>query len=159
MLDERRLSRINNRLTTVTTVRDFRRRYYADYIWLGKLGKDFRDNIFKDLIAYNPNRVSVYTGSNRAGIYFLYNEDEVVYIGKSSTSMSMRLISHSLKDWEYTHIHVYCVDNLADIDIAEMYFINLHTPKYNTDCKRVVKPTLELLGLNAIIVNELSYNR
>jgi hypothetical protein len=64
------------------------------------------------------------------GCYFLYKNNEVIYIG-ISIDIKNRLVSHknSGKDWDYVK-YISCTDYLEVIKI-ESYYINKHKPKLN----------------------------
>lgn len=65
------------------------------------------------------------------GIYFLYNDDELVYIGKSQ-NIFQRIGSHikegikEFNNWDYQEI-----DNENERSELEGYLINVFKPKYN----------------------------
>lgn len=82
----------------------------------------FRKNLVK-------HRYNIPT--NTKGIYLLYNDEDIVYIGKSINCIGSRIVSH-IKDKSFNEVHVYSLQSLADIDILENYLINKHKPKYNS---------------------------
>lgn len=95
---------------------------------------------------------------NKPGLYFLYDGDESVYIGKSETNLARRLEKHkSLQDKEFDTIKAYVVNNLADIQLAELYLIHRHTPKYNIDSNSGVFPTLVIDNIDSIIEEYYHY--
>jgi len=74
----------------------------------------------------------------KRGIYFLYKDDKIIYIGKS-TNLGKRLYNHkvqNLKDFDI--IKVYTFKSNADIHYLEPYLINYYKPLYN---KEFVEPT------------------
>jgi excinuclease UvrABC nuclease subunit len=85
------------------------------------------------------------------GIYFLYDNEELVYIGHSKR-IPMRICEHLSNlngcDKEFTHAYFRpCEEDL--LFATEMAFIRKHRPKYNkwhtNDMKnfRVIKPPTE----------------
>jgi len=67
------------------------------------------------------------------GIYFLVNDDEIVYVGQSSR-ISRRIPEH-LVDKKFNRIFLLVV--LDNIDKLEMDYINKFKPKYNKQARRV----------------------
>ena len=69
------------------------------------------------------------------GIYFLINNEEIVYIGKSIVSMKSRINNHlkeNIKVFNKSIQHV--INNEQDIHILEIDLISKHKPIYNKDC-------------------------
>lgn len=70
--------------------------------------------------------------------YYIYmfknNNDEVIYVGKTSRNIYRRIREHIKdKDWilAVKHILITEVSNPVDQDVAEIYYINKYHPKYN----------------------------
>jgi excinuclease UvrABC nuclease subunit len=75
---------------------------------------------------------------NLSGIYFLFNEDELVYIGKGWNCL-LRVAEHTRKDsdkvftsWDYFHI-----ESKKEYSALEKELIKKHAPKYNKTFKNV----------------------
>lgn len=84
----------------------------------------------------------------KTGLYKLYNEKkELIYLGKSTTSLGSRLIS-SVRERNAEYISYCEIDNIADLNIYEVYLIGKLKPLLNVDCKSDSTPTLELPGLD-----------
>ena len=70
-----------------------------------------------------------------SGVYFLWNNDELVYIGKS-IDLSNRIIN-SIKERQtsihITHFSYYRINNYADMHITEPILITKYKPKLNTE--------------------------
>ena len=84
------------------------------------------------------------------GIYNIFNNDELIYIGKTINFQS-RLRNHmSTKTWknEITHISIAECKNKIDMDIYEKYYINKLNPKYNKAIVYGEQPTFEIDELN-----------
>lgn len=65
---------------------------------------------------------------NNALIYFLINDDEVVYVGQTKNSLS-RPFSH--RDKKYNRLEIIeCTEN--ELDCLENKYILKYQPKYNT---------------------------
>lgn len=69
---------------------------------------------------------------NCSGIYFLFDGDELVYIGKGWNCL-LRIAEHTRKDsnkkftsWEYLHI-----EDKTEYSRLEKKLIKLYSPKYN----------------------------
>ena len=62
-------------------------------------------------------------------IYFLYNQDELVYVGQT-INLARRISQHSMSDKFWTHYAFHtCSESLADI--LEQTYIRMYKPKYN----------------------------
>ena len=95
---------------------------------------------------------------NVKGIYFLYNDKEIVYIGKSNSSMSTRVQAHQKdKNKIFNKVTAYPINNDADIVIAELFLISLHNPIYNKDKGNDVLTTLKIDNIDSITTNSLTY--
>jgi len=81
----------------------------------------------------NPNfKHGIYNKlHNKSGIYFLYDNNELVYIGKATKSIKSRVSSHKSIGKVYNKVIAYIIESDTDIHVAELYLINLHKPKYN----------------------------
>lgn len=82
------------------------------------------------------------------GIYFLCNESEIVYIGKS-TNIPARLKSHvSSKKIKFSRVSYVEIKNEDNLAFAESLFISMISPKYNKDKNNVsTMKGRDLLGI------------
>lgn len=82
------------------------------------------------------------------GIYYLLNDDKIVYIGKSLSNMKTRVDSH-LKDEakEFDSVLYHSIDNDSDINILEVAMIAKHSPIYNNDCVTSDNSTIDNLNI------------
>ena len=88
------------------------------------------------------------------GIYILYQEEEIVYVGKSTKSIGNRIISHKTKPEEkkqFTKAVCYEVLNKSDLHVAEVYLINKYKPFYNSDAIAEEPLTLVIDNIDSII--------
>lgn len=93
--------------------------------------------------------------AKKTGLYFLYDNNSIVYIGKSVVNIAKRLADHYADlSKQFNRIDVYLINNLADLEIAEIYLISKHKPLYNKDANNKFSTTLTLNNLNEIIVSE-----
>lgn len=73
------------------------------------------------------------------GIYFLYRNDEIVYIGKSK-DISRRIHEHLVrKEKEFDSYKFFKVGGTVNLDEIETHFIRKYRPIYNVNligCKR-----------------------
>lgn len=91
---------------------------------------------------------------NIKGIYFLYDDDELVYIGKTTYSAANRLSSHMKSTKRFNKVIVYEIPNEADIAIAEICLIIEYNPKYNKDVNIDESPTILIKGIDNIMKNK-----
>lgn len=94
--------------------------------------REYSNNLISDYVTYHTE----------SGIYYLYNKDEVVYIGKSN-KLGKRVIQ-SVQGKNVDSYSIVPIPNQADRDILEVYLINKHKPKYNKDCNSSDIPTINL---------------
>lgn len=85
-------------------------------------------------------------------VYKFYNKKgELIYVGKT-INIDSRIIAHiSEENWKKTEIYkIECAltNSKTDMDIYEMYYINLLKPKYNIAMVNDDKPTFYLPELN-----------
>ena len=84
---------------------------------------------------------------NKLGIYILYNDKKIIYIGKSN-SIKNRLYQHK-KDKFFNDVTCIYFKNEADVNLYEPYLINKYKPIYNRDfvleCENNIKlPDIEI---------------
>jgi len=83
------------------------------------------------------------------GIYILYNNDEIVYIGKSNNIKNR--ISQHRKDKQFDRVKSIIFKNDGDIDLYEPYLINKYKPRHNKDLVRedsgIELPEINLEGV------------
>ena len=66
----------------------------------------------------------------KKGIYFLMNNNEVVYVGMSNYSIHNRLNEH-IKTKKFDNVFFIDLKNSNTLDVAEYVYINIFNPKYN----------------------------
>lgn len=84
------------------------------------------------------------------GIYNIYNNNDLIYVGKTNNFYT-RLRNHmALQPWknEITHIAIAECKNKIDMDLYEKYYINKLNPKYNKAIVYNESPTFEIEGLD-----------
>lgn len=99
----------------------------------------------------------------KSGIYFLYNNDELVYIGKSHSCMAARIRQHS-KEYsgykkDFNNIEVFIIGNHSDIAIAEVYLIAKLKPVLNSDFNNDDIATITINNIDDIISDGIKINR
>lgn len=75
------------------------------------------------------------------GIYFLYNNNEIVYVGKSNKNIISRVCDHlraGVKEFDSYDVFRYDVSNV-DLSKIEEGFIRKHKPFYNKTCNIIKK--------------------
>jgi len=83
----------------------------------------------------NSKNMDDYTLQNERGIYFLFEDSIVVYIGKSD-DLFRRLHKHNIYDeTKITSVGILPIVNKFEMDIAEMLYIHKLKPKYNKQYK------------------------
>jgi len=87
---------------------------------------------------------------NLTGIYFLYNEDEVVYVGKSTKCMVGRVRDH-YKSKSFDTVVLHCIENIADLHLAECYYITKMKPIYNDEFSSNYTLTLDIDTIDDIV--------
>lgn len=90
-------------------------------------------------------------------VYFHHNqENEIIYIGKSKNEET-RPETHMNKEWgtQSKYITYAECENEVDMDLYELYYINLYKPKYNKAKKYKSYPTIQLPVLELQSYNEL----
>ena len=69
---------------------------------------------------------------NCSGVYFLFDDDELVYIGKGWNCF-LRVAEHTRKDSDkiFTSWNYLCIDNKEKYSSLEKELIQIYKPKYN----------------------------
>jgi hypothetical protein len=78
----------------------------------------------------------------KSGIYFLYNDSELVYIGKSK-GLGSRIMT-SMKDRPSDSFRYLLTETISDAHIIEPYLIAKYKPKLNSEFKEEDDPTFEI---------------
>jgi hypothetical protein len=123
-----------------------------------KFDKDKMNIFFNDKFLNFFNNINLFKNKNNiynypvelSGVYILYENDKVVYVGKSN-NMKNRITQHK-KDKEFNKIICLSFENEGDKNIYELYYISKFKPKYNKDC--VDTSSIELKD----ILEEISKN-
>ncbi len=85
------------------------------------------------------------------GIYVLYIEDTVIYIGKSLLNCNDKIHKHIMDGLEPTKCEVYEIEHEPDIHVLEVYLINLHQPTNNKTYKNSGTLTIHISNLTKIM--------
>lgn len=148
---------IKEKALQYTTKEDFRLNAYPAYL------KATRLDIIEDICEHmeTPTRelwkVLPDVPLRTKGIYIIYLEADIIYIGKSSSCINARLRNHT-KRFPYTDAVVYEIESTADINIAEVYLIAKHQPIHNLDGITGDRTSLEISNLDSIITNTITIN-
>ena len=71
---------------------------------------------------------------NQSGLYFLYDQDELVYIGKSTVCLKSRVADHRRDGIKkFDKAIVYVINGKSNVTLLEHYFIALYKPRYNIE--------------------------
>ena len=84
--------------------------------------------------------------NNMSGIYRLYKNDKIIYIGKS-VCIKSRLTQHK-KDKDIDYFDFTILNNESNKNIYEVYYIDKYKPIYNKDC---VEDSKSDIGLEELI--------
>ena len=94
---------------------------------------------------------------NLKGIYLLYLDTKIVYVGKSNSCMARRTHHHQHTGKLFDTVEFYEVTNAPDIDVLEIYLINKYTPIYNIESNSSGKLTLHIDNINSVVVSKTTY--
>ena len=112
---------------------------------------------------YNVNnKISIKTYSEVltkiSGVYRLYKDDKIVYIGKAKCIRS-RINSHS-KDKDFDEFDFTIIHNNSNKNLYELYYIDLYKPILNIDCIEDSNSDIKLEELtftNKIKMRDITY--
>ena len=103
---------------------------------------DYKVNMARDLTKRKKNankpkgdKSRGFKDRNFRGIYILYENGNIVYVGKSETSTKRRISIHKRSKLLFTHYKEIRFESVADLNLAEIYYISLFSPSENKDCK------------------------
>jgi len=121
-----------------------------------------RRGLLEDITTHmaKPKGISMFADAyNVTGVYFLYREDVLVYVGKSTGHISTRLWEHMYDPIKvFDKVVIYEIVNKADIALAEVYYITKFAPIYNKDSKSDDALTLSVVGIDEIVDREIIIN-
>lgn len=138
---------IYNAAKTCTTVTEFNHKFK----WAAERARSM--NIHKKVTAHlkqGKAKLFGHLNNNMIGLYFLYKDEEIIYIGKSTSCIRSRLVSHRI-DKDFDKLVIYSIPNKSDIHLLELYYIDLHKPKLNTGEKEVSVSSLTFDNINTAI--------
>ena len=81
-------------------------------------------------------------GKNTKGLYFLYDNNELVYIGKSKNLIHR--IMESAADKFADSYRYALIENEADMHIYEPYYVSIYNPTRNSQFRTKHLPTFNL---------------
>ncbi len=92
----------------------------------------------------NPDKYYTITNEivSKNGIYILFKDNEIVYIGKSK-NIKHRIQEHK-KDKLFNNVKIILFKNEPDINLYEPYLINKYKPIYNNDLKTELSNNIKL---------------
>jgi hypothetical protein len=93
-------------------------------------------------------------------VYFHHDKsNQIIYIGKSRNEHT-RPEAHKYKEWgtESKYITYIECENEVDMDLYEIYYINVYKPKYNVAKKYKSYPTIQLAELEFKSYDKLKMN-
>jgi len=114
-----------------------------------------KDNISEQTYSYlefkiNPNKHYIVSDEppKLEGVYFLYHNDTIVYIGKSKNIYDR--VSQHRKDKQFNKVKSIIFKDASNIDLYEPYLINKYKPALNKDFIRddngIQLPEIKLQG-------------
>ena len=137
------------------TIRDLRKKDYGTYDYIKR--NNLREVAFSHMkILKQPSKFKIKAKHNK-GLYFLYSNNKVVYIGKSTLNITRRLIAHS-EDKTFDRVEVFCMENDSDISIMEIYFISKYKPKYNVESNSNDYPTIVISNFEQMYYHKYMFN-
>lgn len=80
----------------------------------------------------NLMQSSIKLEAHCSGIYFLFNDDELVYVGRGWNCL-LRIAEHTRKESDkiFTSWNYLPVENEEEYRILEKELVRIHNPKYN----------------------------
>lgn len=85
----------------------------------------------EEYLKININELKTVPIVKKRGIYFLYDDKELVYIGQSIHINTRIYGDHVKGEKRFNSYKYFEVDNDIDLDRIEEYYILEHNPKYN----------------------------
>lgn len=104
---------------------------YRAFLFLG-LMKMLNNNLSK-IIEMVENADYLPRPENKQGIYFLYKDDQMVYVGITMISVTSRLLQHKDKDWNrYKFIELPTLSK-QKLEAIEKIIITIYSPVENKE--------------------------
>lgn len=80
---------------------------------------------------YSIHKKYVFAGSPVGFVYFLFNGEELVYIGQTCKELAQRIKAHMYDNDKVFNMYGACIVDKFGLDSVEKYFISKYKPKYN----------------------------
>ena len=135
---------------------EFATNSHGAYLAAHRLG--LLDNICTHMELHNTTNFMFDVDTMLKGVYLLYQENTLIYIGKSNTCIRGRLVTHS-KDKQFDKIDILLLENEADVDVLELYLINKYNPPLNKDSNSGSTLTLKLLDEESLMAKIKTYTK
>ena len=102
-----------------------------------------QEDIYMLDFKFNPNKHYLVSKGSipRCGIYLLYKNHKIVYIGKSFTSINARVSLHK-KDKDFDDVKSIEFKQVGNINLYEPYLIQKFKPTYNKDFLQLTEISL-----------------
>ena len=117
----------------------------------GAVKASIRLGVYEEICKHIPPQTNRFTPYNMAGIYILYQDDTVVYIGKSTKCIGDRVSRHLKTGKTFNKVELLEIKSIADIDVIELYLINKYHPQYNIKENSGEVLTVEITNLDTVI--------
>jgi len=122
----------------------------------GAVGASVQLGIYDEICAHMKAKPKALAPSNLKGIYLLYKDTNIVYVGKSNCCMLSRIRSHK-QDKEFNTVEFYEIANQPDIDVIELYLINLYSPIHNKESNSNGILTVTIDNIDNVVTKKSVY--
>lgn len=78
----------------------------------------------------NPNELPKFKLNNQFFVYFLFSNDKIVYVGRTSTAVEVRISAHTKTKQFDSYSFIACETEIESFETAYFYILN-NTPIYN----------------------------
>ena len=124
-------------IVEVANLCETKKEFYTQYngAYYAAIKRGILDEVCKHMYDKSiPANIDFYDVRGKSGVYFLYLGEELVYVGKSSQDMAVRLAAHKRDHNKvFDKAVAYCITNTTDIAILEAYYIAAEKPMYNIE--------------------------
>ncbi len=134
------------------TIKELREKDYGVYCYIKK-NKHLKLSAYNHMTTLRKKQKYQIPKKHNKGLYFLFQDDVIVYVGKSITNITNRLNTHTT-DKKFNYIEIYSMTNESDIAIMEMYFIVKHKPIYNKESQSIDITTIVIPNFEKMYTNK-----
>ncbi len=138
------------------SIKELRKHDASVYRYI-KIHKHLKSKAYSHIKGLRNKTKFNFPNKQNKGLYFLLQDNLIVYVGKSVVNITNRLNQHTLNK-TFNTVEIYTMENESDIAIMEIYFITKYKPKYNIESQNTDKPTIAITNFIDMYIKKYTIN-